>query len=69
MQSITSRQQFELCHNPRPSFFLCDEFQAYFTTAQDKSDADFFELMGLLYANAGSFRCALRSSLRSSTAR
>lgn len=27
----------------RPSFFLCDEFQVYFTTSQGKSDADFFE--------------------------
>lgn len=27
----------------RPSFFLCDEFQVYFTTGQGKSDADFFE--------------------------
>ena len=26
----------------------------------DFFDADFFELMGLLYANAGRFRCALR---------
>lgn len=28
---------------PRASFFLCDEFQAYFTTMQGKGDADFFE--------------------------
>lgn len=27
----------------RPSFFLCDEFQSFFTTAQGKGDADFFE--------------------------
>lgn len=27
----------------RPSFFLCDEFQVFFTTGQGKSDADFFE--------------------------
>lgn len=27
----------------RKSFFLCDEFQVYFTTTQGKSDADFFE--------------------------
>lgn len=26
----------------------------------DYFDADFFELMGLVYANAGMFRCALR---------
>jgi hypothetical protein len=28
---------------PRPSFFLCDEFQVFFTTGQGKGDADFFE--------------------------
>lgn len=27
----------------RPSFFLCDEFQVFFTTTQGKGDADFFE--------------------------
>lgn len=27
----------------RPSFFLCDEFQVFFTTNQDKGDCDFFE--------------------------
>ena len=27
----------------RPSFFLCDEFQSFFTTAQGKGDSDFFE--------------------------
>ena len=27
----------------RRTFFLCDEFQVFFTTAQGKSDADFFE--------------------------
>ncbi|SPF31829.1 hypothetical protein SBA4_1030003 [Candidatus Sulfopaludibacter sp. SbA4] len=28
---------------PRPSFFLCDEFQVYFTGMPGKGDADFFE--------------------------
>lgn len=28
---------------PRPSFFLCDEFQAFLTAAVGKGDADFFE--------------------------
>ncbi|WP_300034168.1 type IV secretory system conjugative DNA transfer family protein [uncultured Roseobacter sp.] len=28
---------------PRPSFFLCDEFQSYFTTGQGRGDADAFE--------------------------
>jgi type IV secretory pathway TraG/TraD family ATPase VirD4 len=27
----------------RPSFFLCDEFQSFFTTGAGKGDADFFE--------------------------
>ena len=27
----------------RPSFFLCDEFQAFFTTGQGRGDADAFE--------------------------
>lgn len=27
----------------RPSFFVCDEFQVFFTTGQGKGDADFFE--------------------------
>lgn len=27
----------------RPSFFLCDEFQAFFTTVKDFGDTDFFE--------------------------
>lgn len=27
----------------RPSFFLCDEFQSFFTHGQGKGDADFFE--------------------------
>ena len=28
---------------PRPTFFLCDEFQAFFTVMQGKGDSDFFE--------------------------
>ena len=28
----------------RPTFFLCDEFQRFFTTAQGKGDADEFEV-------------------------
>lgn len=27
----------------RPSFFMCDEFQSFFTVTQGKGDADFFE--------------------------
>ncbi|MEZ6073209.1 MAG: type IV secretory system conjugative DNA transfer family protein [Pirellulales bacterium] len=28
---------------PRPTFFLCDEFQVFFTTAHGKGDSDFLE--------------------------
>jgi type IV secretory pathway TraG/TraD family ATPase VirD4 len=37
------REVLKRPNKKRASFFLCDEFQAFFTTAQGKGDADFFE--------------------------
>jgi len=37
------REVLKAVNKPRPSFFLCDEFQVYFTTARGQGDADFFE--------------------------
>jgi hypothetical protein len=37
------RQVLMRSHKPRPSFFFCDEFQVFFTTDKETSDADFFE--------------------------
>lgn len=37
------REILKRTNKRRASFFLCDEFQAFFTTAQGKGDADFFE--------------------------
>jgi hypothetical protein len=39
---------------------LPEEDAAHVNSAIDYFDADFFDLMGLVYANAGMFRCALR---------
>jgi type IV secretory pathway TraG/TraD family ATPase VirD4 len=37
------RQVLTRPDKPRPSFFLCDEFQAFFTAGEETSDANFFE--------------------------
>lgn len=37
------REVLKRPNKKRPSFFLCDEFQAFFTTMPGKGDADFFE--------------------------
>lgn len=35
------REILKVPDKPRPTLFLCDEFQAFFTTAEGKGDADF----------------------------
>jgi hypothetical protein len=37
------REVLKRVDKPAPTFFLCDEFQSFFTTGQGKGDADFFE--------------------------
>ena len=37
------REVLKRPNKPRSSFFLCDEFQAFFTCAPGKGDSDFFE--------------------------
>ncbi len=37
------REVLKRPNKPRSSFFLCDEFQAFFTQAPGKGDSDFFE--------------------------
>ncbi len=37
------REVLRALNKPNPSFFLCDEFQQFFTSSQRNSDADFFE--------------------------
>jgi type IV secretory pathway TraG/TraD family ATPase VirD4 len=37
------REVLKRPNKTRPTFFFCDEFQCFFTTAKGKGDADFFE--------------------------